>query len=186
MMKELMLLEPRSRQQFRTWLEKHHSSSPGAWLVFHKLHTNVKSIPYEDAVCEALCFGWIDSLIKRLDDDRYARKFTPRTATSKWSPINRARWRRLKSAGRLMPAGLAAAPTGDSYAPRADVPDMPGYFEAALRKNPAARTFFRTLAPTYRRHFVGWIHTAKKLETREKRIREAIALLASGKKLGLR
>src|SRR6266542_807219 len=75
---ELMRLEVRSRQQWRTWLEKHHASSPGVWLVFYKKHTGVKSIPYEDSVREALCFAWIDSIIKRLDDDRFVLKFTPR------------------------------------------------------------------------------------------------------------
>src|SRR5580765_4852568 len=86
---EPMTLQVRSRRQWRAWLAKHHTSSPGVWLVFHKAHTGVKSIPYEDTVREALCFGWIDSLIKRLDDDRYAFKVTPRKPTSKWSDINR-------------------------------------------------------------------------------------------------
>ena len=71
---ELLRLHIRSRRQWRAWLAKHHTSSPGVWLVFHKAHTRVKSIHYEDTVREALCFGWIDSLIKRLDDDRYALK----------------------------------------------------------------------------------------------------------------
>src|SRR6059036_1422314 len=74
---ELMTLQVRSRREWRAWLAKHHTSSPGVWLVFYKAHTGVKSIRYEDTVCEALCFGWIDSLIKRLDDDRYALKVTP-------------------------------------------------------------------------------------------------------------
>lgn len=91
--------------------QKHHTSSPAVWLVFYKAHTGVKSIHYEDTVREALCFGWIDSLIKRLDDDRYALKVTPRQPTSKWSDINRKRWAELKAAGLLTSAGLAAAPT---------------------------------------------------------------------------
>ena len=82
--------------------------------MFYKAHTGVKSIPYEDTVREALCFGWIDSLVKRLDDDRYALKVTPRQPTSKWSDINRKRWVELKAAGLLTPAGLAAAPTNNS------------------------------------------------------------------------
>jgi uncharacterized protein YdeI (YjbR/CyaY-like superfamily) len=97
---ELITLQVRSRRQWRAWLAEHTSSS-GVWLVFHKAHTGVKSIPYEDTVCEALCFGWIDSLIKRLDDDRYALKVTPRQPTSKWSDINRNRWLELKTAGLL-------------------------------------------------------------------------------------
>lgn len=88
------------------------------WLVFHKVHTGVKSLPYEEFVRAALCFGWIDSLVKRLDDDRFAIKGTPRNATSRWSDINRRRWTELKTAGLLTPAGLAAAPTEHGYAPK--------------------------------------------------------------------
>ncbi len=154
--------------------------------MFYKDHTGVKSIPYEDSVREALCFGWIDSLIKRLDDDRYARKFTPRKPTSKWSAINRKRWVELKTAGLLTSAGLGAAPTDAVYAPRPAIPNLPAYITTALKRNRTAWTFFQKLAPSYRRHFVAWIHTAKRLATREKRIRASIALLAAGKKLGLK
>jgi len=154
--------------------------------VFYKRHTGVKSIPYEDAVREALCFGWIDSLIKRLDDDRYALKVTPRRTTSKWSDINRRRWAELKAAGLLTSAGLAAAPTSNTYAPRPVVPKLPAYIAKALKRNPKAWKFFRELAPTDCRQFVVWIHIAKGTETRENRIRESIRLLAAGKKLGLK
>ena len=183
---ELMTLQVRSRPKWRAWLEQHHTSSPGVWFVFHKAHTRVKSLPYEDTVREALCFGWIDSLIKRLDDDRYALKVTPRRPASKWSDINRRRWAELKAAGLLTPAGLAAAPTNNSYAPRPVIPDLPVYIAKALKAHSKAWEFFRELAPTYRRHFVVWIHTAKRPTTRERRIRESIRLLAAGKKLGLK
>ena len=156
------------------------------WLVFHKDHTGVKSIAYDDSVCEALCFGWVDSLINRLDDDRYARKFTPRKPTSKWSDINRQRWAELKGAGRLAEAGLAAAPTGNVYARPPEIPELPGYVAKALKANPNAWKFFQGLAPSYQRHFVAWIHMAKRPETKDKRIRESLALLAAGKKLGLK
>jgi uncharacterized protein YdeI (YjbR/CyaY-like superfamily) len=182
----LTTLHIRSRQQWRTWLAKHHASSAGVWLVRYKAHTGVKSIPYEDTVREALCFGWIDSLIKRLDSDRYALKVTPRQPTSKWSDINRKRWAELEAAGLLTAAGLAAAPTNNSYAPRPVIPDLPVYIAKELKANFKAWESFRELAPTYRRHFVVWIHTAKRQETRERRIRESIRLLAAGKKLGLK
>lgn len=185
-MAELMMLELRNRQRWRSWLSKHHASSPGVWLVFYKDHTGMPSIPYEDSVREALCFGWIDSLIKRLDDDRYARKFTPRKSTSKWSDINRKRWIELEAAGLLTSAGVSAAPTDNAYAPRPTIPNLPAYIAKALKKNPKAWRSFQQLAPTYRRHFVGWIHTAKRPETRESRIRQSIALLEAGKKLGLK
>ena len=183
---ELSMLRVTSRRQWRAWLSKHHTSSPGVWLVFHKAHTGVKSIPYEDAVREALCFGWIDSLVKRLDDDRYALKITPRKPTSKWSDLNRRRWGELKAAGLLTTAGLAAAPTNNTYAPRPVIPELPLYIAKALKVNSRAWKFFRELAPTYRRNFVVWIHMAKRPETRARRIRESISLLAAGKKLGLK
>ena len=154
--------------------------------MFYKDHTGVKSIPYEDSVRGALCFGWIDSLIKRLDDERYARKFTPRQPTSKWSDSNRKRWAELQAAGLLRAAGLTAAPTDNTYAPKPAIPDLPAYIAKALKANPKAWSFFQALAPTYRRHFVGWIHIAKRPDTRQKRIRESIALLAAGQKLGLK
>src|SRR5437588_12968760 len=111
MMAELPRLHARSRRQWRARLAKHHASSPGIWLVFYKAHTGVTSIRYEDTVREALCFGWIDSLVKRLDDDRYAIKVTPRQPASKWSDINRKRWLEPEAAGLPTAAGPAAAPT---------------------------------------------------------------------------
>ena len=183
---ELMTLRVSSRPQWRAWLEKHHASSPGVWFVFYKAHTGVKSLPYEDTVREALCFGWIDSLVKRLDDDRYALKITPRQPASKWSPLNRKRWAELEAAGLLTSAGLTAAPTARSYAPPPVIPELPVYVAKALKAHAKAWAFFRGLAPTYRRDFVVWIHTAKRPETRERRIRESIRLLAAGKKLGLK
>jgi uncharacterized protein YdeI (YjbR/CyaY-like superfamily) len=181
-----MTLEVRSRRQWRAWLAGHHKSSSGIWLVLYKQHTKLKSMPYEDAVREALCFGWIDSLVKRLDDDRYALKVTPRKPTSKWSDSNRKRWMELKAAGSLTSAGITAAPTENTYAPRPVIPDLPTYIATAIKANAKAWKFFRELAPTHRRNFVVWIHTAKRPETRERRIRESLALLAAGKKLGLK
>ena len=89
MAESLITLDVRTREQWRQWLAKHQASSPGVWLVRHKQHTGVKSMAYEDLVSEALCFGWVDSLIKRMNDDRYAIKVTPRKPTSKWSDVNR-------------------------------------------------------------------------------------------------
>jgi uncharacterized protein YdeI (YjbR/CyaY-like superfamily) len=179
-------LEVRTRQQWRTWLQAHHASSPGVWLVYYKSHTRVESIAYEDSVREALCFGWIDSLIKRLDDDRHARKFTPRKPASKWSESNRKRWMELKKAGLITTAGRALAPTDNKYALQRAIPALPAYIAKALKANPKAWRFFQELAPTHRRHFVAWIHLAKRPETRQKRIRESVALLGAGKKLGLK
>jgi len=146
----------------------------------------VKSLPYEDFVREALCFGWIDSLVKRLDDDRFAIKVTPRKPASKWSDINRRRWMELNGAGLVKPAGLAAAPTANKYAAKPTIPELPGYIAQAIKAHPKAWGFFQTLPRTERRNFVVWIYIAKRPETRGRRIRESIALLAAGKKLGLK
>jgi uncharacterized protein YdeI (YjbR/CyaY-like superfamily) len=182
----LNTLDVRTRAQWRQWLAKHHASSPGIWLVRHKQHTAVKSMPYADLVSEALCFGWVDSLVKRLDDDRFAIKVTPRKPTSKWSDINRKRWKELEAAGRLARSGLAAAPTDNRYATRPRIPQLPAYVARAFKANLEAWQHFQAMAPTYRRNFVVWIHTAKRPETRERRIRESIHLLAAGRKLGLK
>lgn len=183
---ELTTLQISTRRQWRAWLSRHHASSPGVWLVRHKGHTGLESIALEDLVREALCFGWVDSLVRRLDDDRYAIKVTPRRPTSKWSAINRKRWAELKAGGALAPAGLAAAPTSRTYAPKPVIPELPAYIAKALKTNAGAWRFFRTLPPRERRNYVVWIHVAKRPETRERRIRESIALLAAGRKLGLK
>ena len=141
-------------------------------------------MPYEDLACEALCFGWVDSLIKRLDNNRYAIKVTPRKPRSKWSDINRRRWNELKAADLLAPAGLAAAPTANRYAAHPPIPELPAYVAKAIKTNVKAWRFFQQLAATYRRDFVVWIHTAKRPETRGVRraaglSRAAMAALAS-------
>ena len=183
---DLIVLDVRTRVAWRRWLAKHHASSPGIWLLRYKQHTGVTSMPYEDLVCEALCFGWVDSLIKRVDDNCYAIKVTPRRPTSKWSDTNRRRWKQLRAAGLLATPGVAAAPTGNGYAPHPPIPELPAYVAKALKTNLRAWQHFQALAPTYQRDFVVWIHTAKRAETRERRIRESIELLSAGKKLGLK
>lgn len=182
----LIQLDVRTRKEWRQWLAKHHASSPGIWLLRHKQHTGVTSMPYEDLVREALCFGWVDSLIKRLDENRYAIKVTQRRPTSRWSDSNRKRWKELQAAGLLAAPGLAAAPTANRYAPKPQIPELPAYIGAAVKINPKAWTFFQALSARNRRDFVVWIHTAKRPETRERRIREAIELLSAGKTLGVK
>jgi len=148
--------------------------------------TDVKSVPHEDLVRKALCFAWVDSLIKRLDDDRYAIKVTPRQPASTWSEINRRRWNELKANGLLAAPGLAAAPTRNRDAPKTGDFELPAYIAEALRTSVRAWQHFQTRAPTHRRSFVVSIHIAKRPEIRERRIREAIELLSAGKKLGLK
>ena len=175
--------------QWRTWLDQHHDSESEVWLIFHKLHTGVKSVAYLDALDEALCFGWVDSLVKRLDEAHYARKFTPRKADSRWSTINRKRYAALKVAGRLTPGGINRAPTNRhaQRPPRFQMPvTLPKYIQAALKKQPAVWRRFEGLAPSHRRRYVGWIEAAKREGTKARRLQEAIRLLAAGKPLGLK
>jgi uncharacterized protein YdeI (YjbR/CyaY-like superfamily) len=183
----MKMLVARTPDEWRAWLDEHHDSEAEVWLVFYKHHTGERTIAYEDALDEALCFGWIDSLIKRLDDARYARKFTPRKADSRWSAINRERYAALEKSGRLSPAGRKRPPTDRAYDPRARVTDtVPRYVQAALRKRPAAWRFFEALAPSHRREYVRWIDSAKLEETRTRRLAAAIKLLTAGKQLGLK
>src|SRR2546421_8135095 len=105
---------PKTLDHWREWLAQHHDSESEVWLIFHKLHTGVASIAFADALDEALCFGWVDSLVKGLDDRRYARKFTPRRADSRWSTTNRTRYAALKASGRMTPAGIHRAPADRS------------------------------------------------------------------------
>jgi uncharacterized protein YdeI (YjbR/CyaY-like superfamily) len=185
--KSLKTLDVRSRARWRKWLETNHAKEGEIWLVFYKQHTGERSIALGDAIDEALCFGWVDSLVKRLDDDRYARKFTPRKPDSRWSTINRRRYAELKAQGLLAPPGLERAPTDrNGDAPRPSVTALPSYLEGELNANPRAREFFEKLAPSCKRNYIGWVDSAKKVETKQKRLREMISLLTAGKKLGLK
>ncbi|HXY08009.1 MAG TPA: YdeI/OmpD-associated family protein [Terriglobales bacterium] len=183
----LRTLQVGSRREWRNWLRKHHDSESLIWLVFPKRHTAEKSIRYDSAVEEALCFGWIDSIVKRLDDDSYARKFTPRKPDSRWSSINRQRYAKLKAGGLLAAPGRKRAPTGRSGdAPRPPLSVLPSYIETQLKANRRAWDYFEQLAPSFRRMYIAWIDSAKREETKQRRLREAIHLLASGRKLGLK
>lgn len=176
------------REAWRAWLKENHAELKEVWLVFYKKHTERATVSYDEAVEEALCFGWIDSIIKRLDEDRYAQKFTPRRERSKWSASNLARVERMIAAGRMTDAGLAKIPADvkaeSSIASRPLSP--PPFFAEALRQNPAAQRFFDSLAPSYRRNFIHWLSAAKREDTRERRLLEAISLLSQGKKLGIK
>lgn len=180
----------RTPDQWRDWLARHHASVSEVWLIFHKQQTGVASISYKDALDEALCFGWVDSLVKRLDDRRYARKFTPRRADSRWSAVNRKRYAQLKAEGRLKPPGIERSPTDRGYGPRpprlATPAELPAYIEAALRNHPTALRHYQALAPSQRRRYFAWIESAKRETTKLRRLEEAIRLLASGKVLGLK
>jgi uncharacterized protein YdeI (YjbR/CyaY-like superfamily) len=172
-------------QRWRDWLKQHHDSEAEVWLIFHKKHTGKPSVAYKDALDEALCYGWIDSLIKRIDDDRYARKFTPRKPGSNWSSINVKRYNELRAARKLAPPGLARSPDGQPVVDGSRSTNFPSDIEKAIKKNALAWRFFESLAPSYKRLYVRWIDGAKREETRRRRVEQLIEKLRAGRKPGL-
>lgn len=187
----MVTLTPRSRRAWRSWLIKHHASRTEIWLVFYKRHTGKPTISYDDAVEEAICFGWIDGVKRSLDEARYTHRFSPRKSASRWSATNRERAAKMIRAGLMTEAGnraIAQAKGSGSWQPpvaEVDVSVSPE-FAARLERNGKAAAFFESLTPKHQALFTGWINLAKRPETKQRRIDEAIQLLAAGKKLGMR
>ena len=186
-------VEVKDRAEWRAWLAANHDKEAEVWLVYYKKETGKASVAYGASVEEALCYGWVDSIIKSLDDAKYARKFTPRKENSKWSPSNIKRVEKLVKEGLMTEHGLrlveAAKRTGNWEAPTQKpnlTYEMPAAFAKALKNNTKAQETYNNLAPTYQKQYLGWIETAKRPETKEKRIKESIRLLEKGEKLGLR
>jgi len=181
-----------TRAEWRAWLTKNRGRQDEIWLVFYRKHAGKPTLEYDAAVEEALCFGWIDSIIKKLDHERYVRKMTPRKSNSRWSESNKKRAGNLIEQGLMNESGMAkikeAQQSGRWNQPdRPDLPfAVPLELRKALAKNRKAKTFFNQLAPTYRKQFIGWICVAKRPATKDRRLRESIALLEQGKKLGLK
>jgi uncharacterized protein YdeI (YjbR/CyaY-like superfamily) len=188
----MKLLDVKNREEWRAWLNTNQDSPEEIWLVYHK-DGRAAGVDYESSVEEALCFGWVDSLIKKIDETQYARKFTPRKAESKWSPSNIARVEKMLREGRMSARGLALVESAKrsgawdnpTSRPLLDF-TVPANFEAALQASPAARATFEGLRQTERKQYLTWIITAKRPETQERRINESIRLLEQGQKLGLR
>lgn len=173
----MKILYVTNRADWRKWLEKNFNKEKEVWLIYYKKNTNKPSILYDDSAEEALCFGWIDSIIKRIDEDKYARKFTPRTNTSKWSEENKERVKKLIKAGRMTKMGLAKIEES-SLNKKQESPlqklkrdfIIPEYLKQALMKNKKAWDNFNNLAPSYKRMYVGWVDSAKKEEIRIKSV----------------
>lgn len=181
-----------NREKWRDWLSGNHAAVASIWLIFYKKEMSRPTIAYEAAVEEALCFGWIDSIIKKIDAARYARKFTPRSDKSRWSSLNKKRANKMIKQGRMTEAGLAkikaAKKTGlwDKDARPQISLDIPLEFAKALAHNKKAKENYDKLATSYRKYYIGWINVAKRPETKKRRIAESVALLEKGKKLGLK
>jgi uncharacterized protein YdeI (YjbR/CyaY-like superfamily) len=176
----------RDRAHWTRWLERHHGSERGVWIRFAKKGSELKSVAYPDAVEAALCFGWIDGQVKKYDDDSWIQKFTPRGRKSVWSEINVQRVARLTAAGEMRAAGQAAvdaAKADGRWAAAYASPRMieePEDFLAALHRNRKATAFFATISKSNRYAILWRIHTARKPETRARRIKELVAMLARG------
>ena len=185
-------LEVGSRAEWRRWLARNHARNAGVWLVFRKAHAGGPGLSYDDSVEEALCFGWIDSLIRRIDESRYARKFTPRKPGSRWSKSNKARARKMIEAGLMQPPGLALveeARAGGEWA-AADAPppapSMPAELAEALQAHRGAKAGFDSLPPSLGKQYMAWVGSAKRADTRVRRAKELAAVLARGERLGLK
>jgi uncharacterized protein YdeI (YjbR/CyaY-like superfamily) len=171
------------------WMNEHAEESDGIWLKFAKKASGIKSVVYAEAVEIALCHGWIDGQVKRLDDHHYLQRFTPRRVRSKWSKINREKAERLVTEGRMRPRGLREVDRAkedgrwDEAYDSPSIATVPDDFQAALDAEPAAAEFFENLGSTKRYAFLYRIEDAKRPETRAKRIAEYVALLREGKTL---
>jgi len=193
-MKDLEHIYFNNRESFRSWLEKNHNKSIGIWMIFYRKQKDNECIKYNEALEEALCFGWIDSIIKKVDDDRYVRKFTPRTNISKWSDLNKKIVLSLMEKGKMTKAGLEKIDiylkTGKiDWGSNGDMKNelqIPDFIIKAFSDNEPALTNFNNLAQTYKRHYILWITTAKREETVQNRLQESIGLLKENRKLGLK
>lgn len=176
------------RASWRAWLETHHVRDTGVWLVSFKKATGKPRVEYDDAVEEALCFGWIDSLVRSLDDERAMQLFTPRKARSPWSQSNKLRVERLLAAGRVRQAGLAKIEEAkrdgswDSYAV-AESLELPPDLRKAFDAGPAgARSKWDAFSPSSRRAILWWVHSAKRPETRARRIALVVSEATHGRR----
>ena len=172
---DLPLIEPADRAEWRSWLQVNHAVSPGVWLAVGKKNSAVTALRYEDAVEEAVCYGWIDSVVRRLDEDRFLQFMTPRKPGSGWAPSNKERVERLGAAGLLAPAGIAAVERakGDGswlLLDQVEALVIPADLAAALAAHPAGERAFAALPVSLRKQELYAISTAKRAETRERRI----------------
>ncbi len=176
----------RGPEEFRAWLEAHHQSETELWMGLSKKHVADRGLVWEQAVLEALCFGWIDSQVQRIDDDAVRQRWTPRKPGSTWSAVNVQAVERLAAEGRMRPAGLAAYAqrrperTGTYAYEQNEVALAPAH-EAVLRSDPAAAAFWAAATPSYRKVAVHWVTSAKQAATRDRRLAELVDDCAHGR-----
>ena len=186
---ELPTLPFANKKKWADWLARQHDKFTGVWLKFAKKGTGIPSVTYEEALDVALCYGWIDGQKKGFDDQYWLQKFTPRGPKSIWSKINTGKAEKLIASGEMKPAGLKAIEAAKqdgrwdaAYEGQKNI-SVPEDFLSALEKNKKAKVFFATLRGANRYAFLFRIQTAKKAETREKRIRQFVEMLEKGETL---
>ena len=183
MAKEYQQFYFQNRKKWREWLEKHHADSQGIFLIYYKKHTYKASIPYNDAVEEALCFGWIDSIVKRIDDERYMQKFTPRNPKSLWSETNKRRVKKMIEQGKMTEAGsikMKKAKENGKWFEATDAKKdfvLSEEFIKLLSADTRAKNSFNKQSPSQKKNYIQWIMSAKKSETQKKRFLKMIELL---------
>jgi len=188
----MKFFECKSKEDWRNWLKENHKKENEIWLVFHKVKKGKYFLSYDFAVEEALCYGWIDSIIKKIDNEKYCRKFTVRKEKSNWSESNKKRVEKLVKEKRMKPAGQRlvdiAKETGTWN--KNTLPDVSQEiskeFETELNKNTSAKKFFNSLSRTDQKYFILWINSAKRETTKTKRISESVSKLLKQEKLGLK
>lgn len=182
-------LYAKDRAEWRDWLEKNHTDKKEIWLIYYKKHTGKPVVSYDASVEEALCFGWIDGILKRIDDEKYTRRFTPRRKRSVWARSNVERVARMMKEGRMTDAGLAIIPQAILEGKATEIipviPDIvpvPSELEEALAKNKKASDTWESLTPLRRKQYLFWIIRAKREETKARRIGELIKMLEAGRR----
>lgn len=171
--------------QFRAWLEEQHDKRSEQWVGYYKVGSGVPSMTWPESVDQALCFGWIDGIRKSIDDKRYRIRFTPRRPGSHWSARNLARMAALLEAGQVTEAGLAAwrkrnrANQKKASYEQADA-SLPSEYERELRADPAAWGWFQAVRPSYRKQATWWVVSAKREETRRRRLAVLVESCARG------
>jgi uncharacterized protein YdeI (YjbR/CyaY-like superfamily) len=174
-----------SPQEFYDWLEENHDTESEVYVGFFKSHTGKRAMSWSEAVDQALCWGWVDTRTNSIDEDRYMQRFTPRKPGSNWSKINVEKVAKLKEAGLIRPAGLAAFDKRSDertgvYSFERENATLPAEYEEQLRANPAAAEYFDARPPWYRRTATHWVTSAKREETRLRRLRQLIEDSAAG------
>ena len=173
-------------EEFRAWLEANHDTETELWMGLYKKHVPDRGLTWEQAVPEALCFGWIDSVSQRIDDDARRQRWTPRKPASIWSTVNIAHVERLTAEGRMHPAGVAAFERrrddrSSVYSHENGDQELPPAFAEKLAADAAASAFWNAATPTYRRQVTHWVRSAKQEATREKRLAQLIEESGSGR-----